>query len=187
MRGPRATLVSSCLGYNRRCFVMRAPRARVVELVLLSPGRKVVAMRWREDGNHEAVVEGIKAGARYLCRLDGPKKYSDPASRSQPDGVHGASEVVGERFAWRDEGWLGMRLEDCILYELHAGTFTPQGTFAGVIRRLRGLKELGVAAIELMPVAQFPGSRSWGYAGVYPFAVQSSYGGPGGLKRLGEG
>ena len=141
-------------------------------------------MRRREDGYHEAVVEGFKPGARYVYRLDGVKEFPDPASGFQPDGVHGASAVVDENFGWRDEGWLGMRLEDCVLYELHVGTFTPTGTFAGVIRRLRGLKELGVTAIELMPVAQFPGSRNWGYDGVYPYAVQNSYGGPGGLKRL---
>jgi maltooligosyltrehalose trehalohydrolase len=109
----------------------------------------------------------------------------DPASRSQPDGVHGLSEVVApERFPWRDSDWGGVRLSSLILYELHVGTFSPAGTFDGVARRLSRLSELGVSAIELMPVAQFPGARNWGYDGVYPFAVQTTYGGIGGLQRL---
>ena len=184
MRELRATLGSSCVARDRRRFLVWAPTVKRVEVVLVAGRRKVVAMRRRGDGYHQGVVEGVEPGARYVYRLDGLKEFPDPASRFQPDGVHGASAVVGPEFPWTDGGWLGMRLEDCVLYELHVGTFTPEGTFAGVIRRLRGLKELGVTAIELMPVAQFPGSRNWGYDGVYPYAVQNTYGGPAGLKRL---
>jgi len=141
-------------------------------------------MRRQEDGCHQAVIEGVRLGARYLYRLDGQREFPDPASRFQPDGVHGASEVVAPGFAWKDEDWLGMRLRDYVLYELHVGAFTPEGTFDAVVRRLPELKELGVTALELMPVAQFPGNRNWGYDGVFPYAVQNSYGGPAGLKKL---
>src|SRR5262249_38603477 len=108
----------------------------------------------------------------------------DPASRSQPEGVHGPSELIDPRFDWQEQNWRGIDLADLILYELHVGTFTPPGTFDGVIGQLDRLLDLGINAIEIMPVAQFPGRRNWGYDGVYPFAVQSSYGGAAGLKRL---
>jgi maltooligosyltrehalose trehalohydrolase len=108
----------------------------------------------------------------------------DPASRFQPDGVHGPSEVTDSSFAWTDTGWGGLPLEKFVLYELHVGTFTPEGTFEAIISYLSYLRELGVTVLELMPVAQFPGTRNWGYDGVFPFAVQNSYGGPLGLKRL---
>jgi maltooligosyltrehalose trehalohydrolase len=115
-------------------------------------------------------------------RLDGRQDRPDPASRFQPDGVHRASEVVDSRFAWSDTHWHGIPLHQYINYELHVGTFTPAGTFNSAIAYLDDLKELGITAIELMPVAQFPGHRNWGYDGVHPFAVQNSYGGPDGLK-----
>jgi maltooligosyltrehalose trehalohydrolase len=98
--------------------------------------------------------------------------------------VHGPSQVVDPSFPWEDQCWFGLPLKDFIIYELHVGTFTPDGTFDAVIPRLAYLKELGVTAIEIMPVAQFPGSRNWGYDGAFPYAVQQSYGGPAGLKRL---
>src|SRR6202030_4503217 len=96
----------------------------------------------------------------------------------------GPSQVVDNQFRWNDSGWNGLPIEKYVLYELHVGTFTPQGTFDAIIPRLPKLKDLGVTAIELMPVAQFPGERNWGYDGVYPYAVQASYGGPLGLKAL---
>lgn len=109
----------------------------------------------------------------------------DPASHFQPQGVHGPSQVIDHSTSpWQDAGWKGVPLAEMIFYELHVGTFTPAGTFAAIIPRLPDLVELGVNAIELMPVAQFPGDRNWGYDGVYPFAVQNSYGGPLGLKQL---
>lgn len=170
---------------NDRCrFVVWAPHAQRVELVLRWPRKAVVRLQRRGGGYYGAVVGNVCAGTRYVYRLDEAEEFPDPASRSQPDGVHGASEVVDPRFDWEDAGWAGLPLRDWVLYELHVGTFTSEGTFAGVVRRLRGLRELGITAIELMPVAQFPGERNWGYDGVYPHAVQNSYGGPKGLNRL---
>jgi maltooligosyltrehalose trehalohydrolase len=119
-----------------------------------------------------------------VYRLPGGGEFPDPASRYQPEGVHGPSEVVDPRFDWHDENWSGIPLEDYIIYEIHTGTFTPGGTFEDIIPYLSDLTDLGITAIELMPVAQFPGTRNWGYDGVYPYAVQNSYGGPLGLKRL---
>lgn len=141
-------------------------------------------MEQREKGYYEARVKEAGPGGRYFYLLDGSKRRPDPASRLQPEGVHGPSQVVGSHFPWEDQDWSGLPLKDYILYELHVGLFTPQGSFDAIIPRLDELKDLGITALELMPVAQFPGSRNWGYDGVYPFAVQNSYGGPEGLKRL---
>jgi maltooligosyltrehalose trehalohydrolase len=141
-------------------------------------------MEPEEGGYFSAVVEGVEPGAWYFYRLDNERERPDPASRFQPRGVHGPSQIVDHRFHWEDTSWSGLPLAEYILYELHAGAFTPEGTFDAIIPRLRQLKELGVTAVELMPVAQFPGGRNWGYDGVFPFAVQNSYGGPEGLKRL---
>lgn len=124
------------------------------------------------------------ADYRYFYRLDGERDHPDPASRYQPEGVHGASALVDLDFAWHDQGWHGIPLEQLIIYELHIGTFTPEGTFAAAIEQLSRLQALGVTAVELMPVAQFPGARNWGYDGVYPFAVQHAYGGPLGLQQF---
>jgi len=121
---------------------------------------------------------------RYWFEIDGKIKRPDPASRFQPNGVHGPSQIINPEFEWNDLEWKGLPMEQMIIYELHPGTFTHEGTFDGIIAKLKYLKLLGVNTIELMPVAQFPGSRNWGYDGVYPFAVQNSYGGPTGLKKL---
>jgi maltooligosyltrehalose trehalohydrolase len=120
----------------------------------------------------------------YFYRLNGSIERPDPASRSQPQGVHGPSQVVDPHFDWHDQNWFGLPLKDYVLYELHVGAFTPEGTLDAIIGRLDDLIDLGVTAIELMPLAQFPGGRNWGYDGVYPFAVQDSYGGPPALKHL---
>lgn len=162
-------------------FRVWAPKAERVEVDL--DGRRV-ALESTEDGYFEGVVEGAGPGTRYAYRLDGGDARPDPASRYQPDTVHGPSEVVRRRFDWTDEGWRGIALDEHILYELHVGAFTPEGTFDAIVPRLDELVDLGITAIELMPVAQFPGTRNWGYDGVLPFAVQNSYGGPEGLKRL---
>jgi maltooligosyltrehalose trehalohydrolase len=135
-------------------------------------------------GYFHAVVEDVSAGAFYQYRLDDQKERPDPASRYQPQGVHGPSQIVDGQFDWNDSEWRGLPLEKYVFYELHVGTFTPQGTLEAVIPRLSALKDLGITAIELMPVAQFPGDRNWGYDGVYPYAVQTSYGGPMALKAL---
>ncbi len=135
-------------------------------------------------GYFSTTLKDVEAGASYLYCLDGAIDRPDPASRLQSDGVHGPSRVVDSEFEWHDTGWRGVPLSKYVIYELHVGTFTRAGTFAGIVPELERLKKLGVTAVELMPVAQFPGTRNWGYDGVYPYAVQDSYGGPRGLKRL---
>jgi maltooligosyltrehalose trehalohydrolase len=135
-------------------------------------------------GYFETVADDVGPGARYTYILDGRTERPDPASRFQPEGVHGPSAVVDPGFAWTSGGSRGLPLEECILYELHAGTFTAEGTLDAAIGRLDYLADLGITVVELMPVAQFPGARNWGYDGVYPFAVQNSYGGPQALKRF---
>jgi maltooligosyltrehalose trehalohydrolase len=139
------------------------------------------------DGVFAGVLAGLGAGARYRYRLDGGAERPDPVSRSQPDGVHGPSRVVDPAaFPWTDAGWRGVPLRDLRVYELHVGTFTAEGTFDAVIPHLPALRDLGLTAIELMPIAEFPGARNWGYDGVHLFAPQSTYGGPEGLRRLVE-
>ncbi|MBI2880185.1 MAG: malto-oligosyltrehalose trehalohydrolase [Candidatus Tectomicrobia bacterium] len=172
------------LGGGRCRFRVWAPSRREVQIHLLAPRERVVPLAAEDRGYHSAVVEGVEPGSLYRYRLGENREFPDPASRSQPQGVHGPSQVVDSRFAWGDGGWKGLPIQDYILYEVHVGAFTPDGTFDAVLPRLNDLEDLGVTAVELMPVAQFPGSRNWGYDGVFPFAVQHSYGGPQGLKRL---
>jgi maltooligosyltrehalose trehalohydrolase len=125
------------------------------------------------------------AGDEYLLVVDGSETYPDPTSRSQPYGLRGASAIVDTgSFAWTDARWEGVPLEELVLYELHVGTFSEEGTFDAVVPRLAALRKLGVTAIELMPVATFPGERGWGYDGVYTYAPHRAYGGPDGLARL---
>jgi len=158
--------------------------AQSVEVHLLAPRERLVPMDRRTRGYYEAVVDGIEPGALYWYRLDGVLERPDPASQLQPQDVHGPSQVVDSQFDWGDGAWCGIPLREYILYELHVGTFTTEGTFAAIVPHLPELKALGITAVELMPIGQFPGSRNWGYDGVYPFAAQHSYGGPAGLKRL---
>ena len=127
---------------------------------------------------------GSFRGDEYVFVADG-KEWPDPCSRSQPQGVRGPSRVLDtSAFAWTDTGWRGLWLDKLVIYELHVGAFSEAGTFAGVEPRLSGLRELGVTAIELMPVATFPGERGWGYDGLYNYAAHEAYGGPEGLARL---
>ncbi len=170
------------LGGGRCEFRVWAPLHRKVSLHIISPADRVIDLTPR-GGYHEAIVDDVREGARYVFIMNG-RERPDPASRSQPDGVHAASEVIGSDFEWHDAGWRGLPLEDHVLYELHPGTFTSEGTFDAAIGRLDTLEELGITAIELLPVGQFPGWRNWGYDGVYVGAVQSSYGGPRALKRF---
>ncbi len=165
-------------------FRVWAPMASEVELRIVSPRPAAVALERRPDGWWEVSLEDVPAGTRYAYRLDGGPERPDPASRSQPDGVHAPSELMPETFEWQDGSWRGFPLEQCVLYELHTGTFTREGTFDAIHPHLEYLRDLGVTIVELMPVAQFPGGRNWGYDGVHPFAVQNSSGGPQGLKRL---
>ncbi len=163
-------------------FRVWAPAARKLTLRLL--GRGDFPMRTEEDGDFTLTLPA-RAGDRYFYIVDDSPPVPDPVSRLLPEGVHGPTEIVdSQAFAWREEAWAGLDLRNYLIYELHVGTFTPEGTFDGVIARLPYLKQLGVTAIELMPVAAFPGRRNWGYDGVSLYAVQASYGGPNGLKRL---
>src|SRR5438128_607563 len=136
----------------------------------------MVAMDALDRGYRYALVEDVEAGSTYRFVLDG-RELADPASRSQPEGVHGPSGVVDtSAFSCRDHGRRGLPLAEYVIYELHVGTFTREGTFEAVVPHLDELAGLGVTAIELMPVAPFAGSRNWGYDGVFPYAVQHSYG-----------
>jgi len=137
------------------------------------------------DGVFEAFATGLAAGAEYYYEPDGGERRPDPVSRFQPRGVHEASQVVDpDAFEWSDRNWKGLALRDYVIYELHTGTFTPQGSFDGVARRLGYLRDVGITAIELMPVASFAGARNWGYDGVNLYAPHAAYGGPDGLRRL---
>ena len=141
-------------------------------------------MRRDEHGWGELTVEA-PAGTRYHYRIDGDLRVPDPASRYNPEDVHAASEVIdASAYAWRDERWHGRAWAEAVIYELHVGTFSPEGTFAGVERHLDYLRDLGVTAVELMPIADFPGKRNWGYDGVLPYAPDAVYGRPEDLKRL---
>ncbi|HVE70203.1 MAG TPA: malto-oligosyltrehalose trehalohydrolase [Thermoanaerobaculia bacterium] len=169
---------------NRCEFRVWAPDRERVELHILTPGERRVPMSKTEGGYHDAVVDDCPEGTRYLYVLDGGDERPDPASRHQPEGPHKASAVLGTDFEWHDAGWTGLPLEDYVVYELHIGTFTQEGTFDAAIAHLDRLKALGVTAVELLPVAQFPGERNWGYDGTYVNAAHASYGGPRALKRL---
>jgi maltooligosyltrehalose trehalohydrolase len=185
--------------------VVWAPKRKSVELVLLenaadggssirSNGTNVdrgtssvspLAMDRESAGYFRAVVDGIEPGYRYLYRLDGRDSRPDPASRRQPEGVHKASQVVDpSTFRWTDAGWRGIPLRDSIFYEVHVGTYTREGTFSALIPHLDRIADLGVTMIELMPLSQFPGGRNWGYDGVFPFALQNTYGSVSDLQKL---
>jgi len=146
---------------------------------------RTIPMRQSSDSEFVATVPQVGAGADYVYVLDGERERPDPVSRWQPGGVHAPSRVVDPAsFRWSDQGWSGIPLRDFIIYELHTGTFTREGTFEGMIPRLPYLRDLGITAIEIMPVAEVPGNRNWGYDGASLYAPQSSYGGPTGLKKL---
>ena len=166
-------------------FSVWAPQHEKVELHLLSERSHSISMRRDELGYYHASVEEAGVGSKYFYRLDGAAERPDPASRFQPDGVHGASQVVDPAdFSWSDTDWKGLSLEDGVFYELHVGTFTPEGTLTALIPHLDRLADVGVTTVELMPIAQFPGGRNWGYDGVFPFATQNTYGSPRDLQRF---
>lgn len=165
-------------------ILLWAPHAKKAG-IRLCKGRRDIPLQEADYGYWELQTNELKEGDKYKFILDDERFLPDPASLSQPDGVHEASEVFNPKsFNWTDSRWKNMQLEDYVIYELHTGTFSPEGTFDGIAAKLDYLKDLGITAIELMPVAQFPGSRNWGYDGVYPFAVQNTYGGPAGLQKL---
>jgi len=167
-------------------FSVWAPNASGVDVVLAGGReRQTVSMNPLSDGRFEFQVPGVRTGDLYAFTLDGGDPRPDPYSRSQPDGVHGHSQVVDPAaYAWNDDGWRGPDPERLVIYELHVGTMTLDGTFLSLIEELDELKRLGVTAIELMPVAQCPGERNWGYDGVDLFAPFNDYGTPDDLRRL---
>jgi malto-oligosyltrehalose trehalohydrolase len=174
-------------GAGRTRFRLWAPSARAVELMLADGARsRAVPMKRLEAGWHETVAPAVP-GTGYRFRIDGGQEVPDPASRYNPQDVHGPSVVVDPlAHAWGDGSWRGRPWHETVLYELHVGAFTPEGTFAAAAARLDYLAALGVTAVELMPLADFPGARNWGYDGVLPFAPDASYGSPEDLKRLVE-
>ena len=167
-------------------FRLWAPDCQEIALCLEGPDVTAELPLVRDGGGWcERFVEGVRAGGRYRYRIDGDLKVPDPASRFQPDDVHGASEIINPGgYAWRCNAWRGRPWNEAVIYELHIGTFSPEGTHAGVESRLDALVEIGITAIELMPVADFPGARDWGYDGVLLFAPDSRYGRPEDLKAL---
>jgi maltooligosyltrehalose trehalohydrolase len=182
----RTRLVGAWIESNGARWTVWAPDHRAVDLVL-DPGTHAehsIAMTRTSDGYFTCFVDGAKPGTRYKYRVDGEGPYPDPASRSQPDGPHGASELVDLAFAWTDQSWHGVALAEVVIYEVHVGTATSGGTFDALVERLPEIRSVGVTAIELMPVATFPGRRNWGYDGVSLYAPAAVYGGPRGLQRL---
>jgi maltooligosyltrehalose trehalohydrolase len=185
-RGWRPTL-GACFDDAVVSFRVWAPTRNQVELVLdpLGAARRCERLQRSGGGTFAGTFDAVKPGDLYMYLLDGDGPYPDPCSRYQPQGVHGPSAVVDpSKFEWSDHGWQGVRLERAVIYELHVGTFTPAGTFAGVAEQLPYLAGLGITAIELMPVADFPGSRNWGYDGASLFAPCHRYGTPDELRRL---
>lgn len=173
------------LGQDRCRFTFWHPSLEWVNVIV---NEHRVGMTKTDRGYWQAEIDPVKPGSLYTYEMDlgqGPEQRPDPASMSQPQGIHGPSAVVDHTsFTWTDTQWQPISLAEMVIYELHVGTFTPEGTFTAIIPRLPRLQELGINTIELMPVNAFPGDRNWGYDGVFPFAVQHSYGGVDGLKRF---
>ncbi len=167
-------------------FAVWAPsREKVAVHFLCGPGDRYCGMTKDDFGYHRALIRDVPPHSRYVYRLDDLHEHPDPGSRFQPEGVHGPSEVIDlNAFQWSDSGWQAPNLEDSVFYEVHVGTYSEEGSLDGLRAHLPDLAEVGITTIELMPVAQFAGSRNWGYDGVYPFAVQNSYGGPLALQRF---
>jgi malto-oligosyltrehalose trehalohydrolase len=165
-------------------FQLWAPSRDAVALILEDPQR-ILPLAQIADGFFALTTDVARAGSRYRFQLEDGTRVPDPASRHQPEDVHGPSEVIDPRaYAWQNAAWRGRPWQETVLYELHVGAFTEAGTFDGVRRKLDHLARLGVTAIELMPLAEFSGTRNWGYDGVMPFAPDAAYGRPEDLKRL---
>ncbi len=177
-------LGATYLDEDKAEFLVWAPGHEKVELHIMSPLDRIARMERIKGGYHHCILEGCSPGHLYMFRLSGNMERPDPASNHQPQGVHGPSAIVDHRFDWTDTDWHGMDMEDYVIYELHIGTFTDKGTLDSAIEYLTGLRDLGITAIELTPVCQFPGKRNWGYDGVYPFSVHHDYGGPDALRRF---
>ena len=167
---------------GKATVVVWAPLAKEVGLVV---NNDTIGLEKQQYGYWKTVTDKLRPGDRYQFSLDKNKALPDPASLWQPDGVHGQSMAFDvKNYHWNDASWKNIPLGNYIIYELHTGTFSAKHNFEGIAEKLDYLKDLGVTAIEIMPVGQFPGTRNWGYDGVYPFAVQQSYGGPPGLQKL---
>jgi maltooligosyltrehalose trehalohydrolase len=168
-------------------FRVWAPEHESIDVIFGCPAQpgRIVPLKKEPDGTFCGYDVDAHEGDLYRYRIDGHNTYPDPASRFQPEGVHGASQIIDPaRFQWSDSGWKGIPAKDLIIYELHVGTFTPEGTFESVTRRLPYLAQLGVTAIELMPLGDFPGLHNWGYDGVALFAPARCYGTPDDLRQL---
>ena len=157
---------------GRLCWRVWAPGHEKVDVVLHDASGKAVLKRpmrseGAQSGYFYAELPGGHLGQLYKLEVDGLGPFPDPWSRSQPQGVHGPSQVVAADFAWTDAGWRGLKADALVIYEVHVGTATPEGTFQALIPKLKGLKELGINTLELMPLASFPGARNWGYDGVW--------------------
>jgi maltooligosyltrehalose trehalohydrolase len=178
--------VGAALEGDGVCFRVWALGHEQIELVLYEGGREVAShpLQPEGEGYFAALIPGLEVGTRYKFRVDGEGPFPDPASRYQPEGVHGPSEVVDLEFEWSDGEWRGLPMEELVVYELHVGTATPEGTFEALIPKLEYIRELGATAIEIMPIADFPGERNWGYDGVDLYAPTRAYGGPRGLQGL---
>jgi maltooligosyltrehalose trehalohydrolase len=177
--------IGAWLDGSAAAFRVWAPAARQVAVRLVRAPDSDVALDPAPEGWFSGRVEGVAAGDRYHFVLDAGQLIPDPASRWQPDGVHGPSAIVDpSAFEWRSRSWSAPSIDALVLYELHVGTFTPQGTFAAAASRLEWLADLGVTAVELMPVSAFPGTRNWGYDGAALFAPADAYGAPDDLRRF---
>lgn len=178
-------LGSEYRGSGKTRFYLWAPFQKQVTVHIVFPEEQQLNMKQdKKEGYWLLDAQEIYPGYHYYYQLDSREEYPDPASHFQPHGVHGPSQVIDHSFSWNDGIWQGIPLREMVIYELHAGTFTPQGNFEAIIARLDELLNLGINVLELMPVAQFPGKRNWGYDGVFPFAVQNSYGSAHSLKKL---
>ena len=167
-------------------FRLWGPGARRVDVMLGAGGtERAIAMQAQPGGWFQLLTPDAQAGSLYRFRIDGEVQVPDPASRFNPEDAQGPSAVVDPcAFAWPDRAWRGRPWHEAVVYELHVGTFSPEGSFAGVEQRLEYLAALGITVIELMPIADFPGKRGWGYDGVLPFAPDATYGTPADLKSL---
>lgn len=185
MRKERIKIGAHCRKNGEWRLAVWVPFSEQVEVKVLSPTERLIPMKKDARGYWKVQTKDVGPGTRYFYRLEGERERPDPASDFQPEGVHRCSQIIDhDAFDWNDTNWEGMSLEDTVIYELHVGTFTSQGTFDAVTERLKDLADLGINALNIMPLSQFPGNRNWGYDGVHPFAVQNTYGGPDGFKRL---
>lgn len=166
-------------------FTIWAPDIKELSVKFILPQKRIVPLKKDKMGYWNLIADNVLAGSLYLYLLNSMLQRPDPFSQYQPEGVHGPSQIIDQdTFQWHDEKWTGIPFEEMIMYEVHIGTFTSEGTFDAALSRIDELLHLGINTLSIMPVAQFPGQRNWGYDGVYLFAVQNSYGGPEGLKRL---